>query len=151
MAILLVAAAPALVAASCGGSDESSSSTTAKASTSTSAKEASTSTTQAGTRNGSVEVRIGDTTVSATVEKCSNRNTTSLDLTASDSAGNTLTVKATDGSGSVTYRGGSEDREGTVRSVQVESDGTFSVSGVLSTADDSAPAPDDLSISGLCP
>jgi len=47
-------------------------------------------------------------------------------------------------------RGSSEDREGTVKAVAIQSDGSFDLTGIMSVADDSAPGPDDMTITGLC-
>ncbi|MBS1836559.1 MAG: hypothetical protein JST64_02555 [Actinobacteria bacterium] len=153
-AVLL--AAVAVLAVACG-SDDTASTTTAKASASSSATSRpatspppTTSTTLAGTTRGSVQLHIGATAIALTSESCTSGTPTSIELTATDASGNTLKVDATDGSGSASLRGPSEDREGTVKSVQVGADGTFSVSGIMSVADDSAPGPDDLAISGLC-
>ncbi len=95
-------------------------------------------------------MHLGDRTVALTSESCSSDNQTSVKLSATDGSGNTLTVDASYGSGSAVFRGPSEDWEGSVSSVQVSADGTFSVGGKISVADDSAPAPDVLSVTGLC-
>lgn len=156
-AALVALLASGLVVTACGGSDDSSSTTAVRASTGSGAttvrggaSSTSSSTSVAGTRNGSIALRVGDRSVALTSESCSNTGPTSLELTATDASGNTLTVDATDGSGSATYRGPSEDLEGTVRSVQVDADGTFSAKGVMSVADHTAPGPSDLNVSGSC-
>lgn len=153
LSVVSLVGALVLVVSACGDDSGSATASTAKASTATTVKDrgvATTSSTVAPTRRGSVEMRIGDQTIALTAESCTNHNGTSIELSATDGSGNTLKVDATDGSGSAVLRGPSQDREGTVRSVQVAADGTFSVAGIVSTADDSAPAPDDFSISGLC-
>ncbi|UDY37100.1 hypothetical protein [Dermatobacter hominis] len=145
---VLVALAATVVLAGCGDdSDDPASSTTAS---STTEKATTTTAGESTPGDGSVEVMIGTEKVTLTLQTCTSGSETALDLTAQDESGNTLTIKAPDGTGSVTYRGSSEDREGAVRSVTVQADGTFDLSGILSVADDSAPGPDDLSVTGLC-
>ena len=147
LAVLVVLAA-ALALAACGDDgDAAASSTTASSTT-----EKATTTTDGGAApgDGSVELTIGTTKVTLTLQTCTSGSEKGLELTAQDESGNTLTVTAQDGTGSVTYRGSSEDREGAIRSVDVQADGTFDLSGIMSVADDSAPGPDDLTVTGLC-
>jgi len=98
---------------------------------------------------------------SLTLQSCRSDSDTAIDLTATDDQGNTPVVHGSGGSGSgasnadsdlsITYRGASEDREGTARSVEIRADGSFDLSGILSVADDSAPGPDEFTMTGSCP
>lgn len=149
-----------LVASSCGDTEGSAStSTTSKAPTAptstTTTKSTSTTTTTSttaatGTPNPRITLRFGNQVVALSSGSCTSTGPTSLELDAADDSGNTLTIHAIEGVGSATYRGPSADREGSVRSVQVGADGTFSVAGIMSVADDSAPGPDDLAVTGPC-
>lgn len=139
------------VAAACGGSDEEDAATTTASSTTV--DDGATTTLDPGAVTGgdaAVVLTIGSTQVELTQDACSSEAEGQIELTAQDSEGNTLTVTATDGSGSAVYRGSSQDREGAARSVTVQQDGTFQITGIMSMADDSAPAPDDLTITGNC-
>lgn len=161
LAVLSIAlAGVALVAVGCGddsansSSSTTASSTTVSTATSTSSVDSSTSsTTSSGAEvgDGRIRVTIGGEQRTLTIEACTSGDGSSMELTAHDDSGNQMTVKVAGGQGSVTYRGSSEDREGAIRSVDIQADGTFDLGGILSVADDSAPGPDDLTVTGLCP
>jgi len=155
LAVLSIAlAGVALVAVGCGDdSADSSSSTTASSTTVTTAPTSTSSTTSSGAEvgDGRIKVTIGGEQRTLTIEACTSGDSSSMELTAHDDSGNQMTVKVAGGQGSVTYRGSSEDREGAIRSVEIQADGTFDLGGILSVADDSAPGPDDLTVTGLCP
>ena len=149
-----VLAGVAIVAVGCGDdSADSSSSTTASSTTVSTAPTSTSSTTSSGAEvgDGRIQVTIGGEQRTLTIEACTSGDSSSMELTARDDSGNQMTVKVAGGQGSVTYRGSSEDREGAIRSVDIQADGTFDLGGILSVADDSAPGPDDLTVSGLCP
>jgi hypothetical protein len=154
---VLVALVATVVLVGCGddAEDDAASSTTASStteSTTTAPPTSDPTTTESGLSagDGTIVVTIGTAQLALTLQSCTSGSESALELTAQDSSGNTLTVSAQDGTGSVTYRGPSQEREGAVRSVTVQADGTFDVSGIVSIADDSAPGPDDLTITGLC-
>lgn len=152
--IAAVLAGVALVAVGCGDdSADSSSSTTASSTTVSTAPTSTSSTTSSGAEvgDGRIQVTIGGEQRTLTIEACTSGDSSSMELTARDDSGNQMTVKVAGGQGSVTYRGSSEDREGAIRSVDIQADGTFDLGGILSVADDSAPGPDDLTVTGLCP
>ncbi|HMR96045.1 MAG TPA: hypothetical protein PKE05_10930 [Microthrixaceae bacterium] len=152
--IAAVLAGVALVAVGCGDdSADSSSSTTASSTTVSTAPTSTSSTTSSGAEvgDGRIKVTIGGEQRTLTIEACTSGDSSSMELTAHDDSGNQMTVKVAGGQGSVTYRGSSEDREGAIRSVEIQADGTFDLGGILSVADDSAPGPDDLTVTGLCP
>ncbi|MCB9375263.1 MAG: hypothetical protein H6515_05280 [Microthrixaceae bacterium] len=155
LAVLSIAlAGVALVAVGCGDdSADSSSSTTASSTTVSTAPTSTSSTTSSGAEvgDGRIQVTIGGEQRTLTIEACTSGDSSSMELTARDDSGNQMTVKVAGGQGSVTYRGSSEDREGAIRSVDIQADGTFDLGGILSVADDSAPGPDDLTVTGLCP
>lgn len=155
LAVLSIAlAGVALVAVGCGDdSADSSSSTTASSTTVSTAPTSTSSTTSSGAEvgDGRIQVTIGGEQRTLTIEACTSGDSSSMELTAHDDSGNQMTVKVAGGQGSVTYRGSSEDREGAIRSVDIQADGTFDLGGILSVADDSAPGPDDLTVTGLCP
>ncbi len=155
LAVLSIAlAGVALVAVGCGDdSADSSSSTTASSTTVSTAPTSTSSTTSSGAEvgDGRSQVTIGGEQRTLTIEACTSGDSSSMELTARDDSGNQMTVKVAGGQGSVTYRGSSEDREGAIRSVDIQADGTFDLGGILSVADDSAPGPDDLTVTGLCP
>jgi len=155
LAVLAAAlAGVALVAVGCGDdSADSSSSTTASSTTVSTAPTSTSSTTSSGAEvgDGRIKVTIGGEQRTLTIEACTSGDSSSMELTAHDDSGNQMTVKVAGGQGSVTYRGSSEDREGAIRSVDIQADGTFDLGGILSVADDSAPGPDDLTVTGLCP
>ncbi len=159
LAVLAAAlAGVALVAVGCGDdSADSSSSTTASSTTvstapsTTAASTSSTTSSGAEVGDGRIQVTIGGEQRTLTIEACTSGDSSSMELTAHDDSGNQMTVKVAGGQGSVTYRGSSEDREGAIRSVDIQADGTFDLGGILSVADDSAPGPDDLTVTGLCP
>jgi len=149
-----VLAGVAIVAVGCGDdSADSSSSTTASSTTVSTAPTSTSSTTSSGAEvgDGRIKVTIGGEQRTLTIEACTSGDSSSMELTAHDDSGNQMTVKVAGGQGSVTYRGSSEDREGAIRSVEIQADGTFDLGGILSVADDSAPGPDDLTVTGLCP
>ncbi|HPG15910.1 MAG TPA: hypothetical protein P5193_11595 [Microthrixaceae bacterium] len=149
-----VLAGVAIVAVGCGDdSADSSSSTTASSTTVSTAPTSTSSTTSSGAEvgDGRIQVTIGGEQRTLTIEACTSGDSSSMELTARDDSGNQMTVKVAGGQGSVTYRGSSEDREGAIRSVDIQADGTFDLGGILSVADDSAPGPDDLTVTGLCP
>lgn len=149
-----VLAGVAIVAVGCGDdSADSSSSTTASSTTVSTAPTSTSSTTSSGAEvgDGRIQVTIGGEQRTLTIEACTSGDSSSMELTAHDDFGNQMTVKVAGGQGSVTYRGSSEDREGAIRSVDIQADGTFDLGGILSVADDSAPGPDDLTVTGLCP
>ena len=149
-----VLAGVALVAVGCGDdSADSSSSTTASSTTVSTAPTSTSSTTSSGAEvgDGRIQVTIGGEQRTLTIEACTSGDSSSMELTAHDDSGNQMMVKVAGGQGSVTYRGSSEDREGAIRSVDIQADGTFDLGGILSVADDSAPGPDDLTVTGLCP
>ena len=149
-----VLAGVAIVAVGCGDdSADSSSSTTASSTTVSTAPTSTSSTTSSGAEvgDGRIKVTIGGEQRTLTIEACTSGDSSSMELTARDDSGNQMTVKVAGGQGSVTYRGSSEDREGAIRSVDIQADGTFDLGGILSVADDSAPGPDDLTVTGLCP
>jgi hypothetical protein len=157
---VLVALVAAVALAGCGddADDGGSTSTTASSTTSSSTSTSSTTpssdpTTEAGAvpaGDRTIRLRIGAEVVELVPESCSSGSETSIELTAQDAGSNTLRIQAQDGTGGVTYRGPSQDREGAARSVAVQADGTFEVAGIMSIADDSAPEPDELTITGLC-
>ena len=155
LAVLSIAlAGVALVAVGCGDdSADSSSSTTASSTTVSTAPTSTSSTTSSGAEVGDdrIQVTIGGEQRTLTIEACTSGDSSSMELTAHDDSGNQMMVKVAGGQGSVTYRGSSEDREGAIRSVDIQADGTFDLGGILSVADDSAPGPDDLTVTGLCP
>ena len=155
LAVLSIAlAGVALVAVGCGDdSADSSSSTTASSTTVSTAPTSTSSTTSSGAEvgDGRIKVTIGGEQRTLTIEACTSGDSSSMELTAHDDSGNQMMVKVAGGQGSVTYRGSSEDREGAIRSVDIQADGTFDLGGILSVADDSAPGPDDLTVTGLCP
>lgn len=149
-----VLAGVAIVAVGCGDdSADSSSSTTASSTTVSTAPTSTSSTTSSGAEvgDGRIQVTIGGEQRTLTIEACTSGDSSSMELTAHDDSGNQMMVKVAGGQGSVTYRGSSEDREGAIRSVDIQADGTFDLGGILSVADDSAPGPDDLTVTGLCP
>ena len=149
-----VLAGVAIVAVGCGDdSADSSSSTTASSTTVSTAPTSTSSTTSSGAEvgDGRIQVTIGGEQRTLTIEACTSGDSSSMELTARDDSGNQMMVKVAGGQGSVTYRGSSEDREGAIRSVDIQADGTFDLGGILSVADDSAPGPDDLTVTGLCP
>ena len=149
-----VLAGVAIAAVGCGDdSADSSSSTTASSTTVSTAPTSTSSTTSSGAEvgDGRIQVTIGGEQRTLTIEACTSGDSSSMELTAHDDSGNQMTVKVAGGQGSVTYRGSSEDREGAIRSVDIQADGTFDLGGILSVADDSAPGPDDLTVTGLCP
>ena len=155
LAVLSIAlAGVALVAVGCGDdSADSSSSTTAGSTTVSTAPTSTSSTTSSGAEvgDGRIQVTIGGEQRTLTIEACTSGDSSSMELTAHDDSGNQMMVKVAGGQGSVTYRGSSEDREGAFRSVDIQADGTVDLGGILSVADDSAPGPDDLTVTGLCP
>ena len=155
LAVLSIAlAGVALVAVGCGDdSADSSSSTTASSTTVSTAPTSTSSTTSSGAEvgDGRIKVTIGGEQRTLTIEACTSGDSSSMELTAHDDSGNQMTVKVAGGQGSVTYRGSSEDREGAIRSVEIQADGTFDLGGILSVAADSSPSPDDLTVTGLCP
>ena len=149
-----VLAGVAIVAVGCGDdSADSSSSTTASSTTVSTAPTSTSSTTSSGAEvgDGRIQVTIGGEQRTLTIEACTSGDSSSMELTARDDSGNQMTVKVAGGQGSVTYRGSSEDREGAIRSVDIQADGTFDLGGILSVADDRAPGHDDLTVTGLCP
>jgi len=148
-----VLAGVAIAAVGCGDdSADSSSSTTASSTTVSTAPTSTSSTTSSGAEvgDGRIQVTIGGEQRTLTIEACTSGDSSSMELTAHDDSGNQMTVKVAGGQGRVTYRGSSEDREGAIRSVDIQADGTFDLGGILSVADDSAPGPDDLTVTGLC-
>ncbi len=146
---VLVALVATVALVGCGDDSEdgAASSTTAS---STTEKATTTTEDSSAPGDGTVEVTIGTEKATLTLQTCTSGSESAIDLTAQDDSGNTLEIRAQDGTGSVTYRGASQDREGTVRELTVQADGTFDLSGILSVADDSAPGPDDLTVTGLC-
>ncbi len=170
VAVRSVAAAAAAAAvrlgAVAGGEDDSATSSTTASSTTLPRTSSSTSTsssvpsgvgsgavattTTPGSGDSAVIVRLSGAERSLTLQNCTSPNAATIDLTAQDSSGNTLTVKVANGAGSAVLRGSSEDREGAVKAVTIQSDGSFVLTGIMSVADDSAPGPDDLTITGLC-
>lgn len=160
---IVVAVFLALLIAGCGEDvDDASSSTTAtsaKVTTSSTTTAAASSdptavgetTTTIGTSDPSaMDMFIGSEQRALTIQSCT-AAVGSLELTATDAAGNTVTVTVQDGTGGVTYRGPSEDREGSVRTSDIRTDGSFTASGIMSVADDTAPAPAQLQFAGRCP
>ena len=126
LAVLSIAlAGVALVAVGCGDdSADSSSSTTASSTTVSTAPTSTSSTTSSGAEvgDGRIQVTIGGEQRTLTIEACTSGDSSSMELTAHDDSGNQMTVKVAGGQGSVTYRGSSEDREGAIRSVEIQAD-----------------------------
>ncbi len=154
IAVVAVLVSMVGLAVACGddsGDDAAASSTTASSTTVDGATSTTLDPGEAAGGDAAVVLTIGGDRVELTQDSCTSEAAGQLSLTAQDSEGNTLTVTATDGAGSAVYRGSSEDREGAARSVVVEQDGTFQVTGIMSVADgDNAPGPEDLTITGTC-
>jgi len=139
-------------ASSTTATSEKVTSTTATTSTTAGASDpgAESTTTLSGTTNpDQLDMYIGSEQRLPMIDQCA-VGTGSVELTATDPAGNTLTVTVHDNSGGVTYRGPSEDREGSVRTADIRPDGSFVLDGIISVADDSSPAPVGLQIAGRC-
>lgn len=166
-ALTLLAVVASLAVMACGEEVDGAGTTTVAPTTATTASTSTSTTTTAGTSGGTGSSMPEPTATSGTVnpdevdlflgaeqrklliDGCT-ASEGSLELTAKDPAGNTLTVTVHDGAGGVTYRGPSEDREGSVRSADVRADGAFVLRGIISVADDSSPAPVGLQVAGRC-
>jgi hypothetical protein len=137
-ALALVALVITLVGTGCGGDDESSTTTD------TTATEATTETSSAAVTLTSPSFD----TLEFEITECTNEGETDLVLSAERDGGFVLEVDAPDGTGTVSYTGGSEedgvDASGTVTSVTVGDAGDFTVEG---TWDDSS---DEVTLEGSC-
>ncbi|MBX3287131.1 MAG: hypothetical protein KF703_17420 [Actinobacteria bacterium] len=167
--VLLIAVSTVLLV-SCGSSDSEGGSSTAEATTSETAAASTTvattaapttaapTTTAAATTEapstpsgGTVSLSAADYSKSFTVQSCTNPTESTLSLTATASGGLTLTIAATDGSGTLAVTGGDEqdgiNLSGTVTSVGVGDDGSIQVSGSMSSGSEPS---EPFTLTGSC-
>ena len=88
-----------------------------------------------------------------TVDSCSlNADVSNISLTGSTAAGLTLTINATEGTGTLGIAGGTEEDgitlNGDVEAVSIAADRSFDLSGTFGPPND---AGDDFEVSGSCP
>ncbi|MFI5044236.1 MAG: hypothetical protein ACHQDC_05545 [Acidimicrobiales bacterium] len=134
----------AFVAAACGDEDDSGADDTTTTTTTTAKAEE-----DFAPGTGLVTTSDG-LDASLTVHECTSDGETDIRFEAVSPDGGKLVVIADGNQKSVTWRAPSEEREGTVETIQVGDTGNFTLSGKLTTADDSA-APATFELVGTCP
>jgi len=133
----------AFVAAACGDEDDSSQDTTTTTTTTT--KEAD----DFAPGTGLVTTSDG-LDASLTVHECTSGGETDIRFEAVSPDGGKLVVIADGNQKSITWRAPSDEREGTVETVQVGDTGNFTLTGKLTIADDTA-TPATFELVGTCP